>query len=289
MSATTGPAMNDDRNDDAGTVARIRVTDGPRRGHITFAAVTLMSGRPVAYRPIADPFTGAPSPLTADPVPADQAVLLAPTTPRLVVGMAHNTGPADRLLPPEAFLKSPHSVVGPGDGVQLPADATEVDGEAELAAVIGRVAKDLTPEQVPAAVFGFTAVNDVTDRAAQRRDGRWTEAKSRDTFTPLGPWIARDLDSAAVTIRLGDEAGLGPAAVIADLARDVVEVLVYVTSVLTLHPGDVVLLGAPGPSRRLRPGGETRVFINGLGELVNPVVTSPAPAHAVLTLTGGAR
>lgn len=280
-----GPA----RNEGARTVARIRVTTGPGRGHITFAAVTVVNGRPASYRPIADPFTGAPSPLTADPVPAEHAELLAPTTPRLVVGMAHNTGPADRLLPPEAFLKSPHSVVGPGAGIEIPGDAADVDGEAELAVVLGRVAKDLTPEDVPDAIYGYTAVNDVTDRAAQRRDGRWTEAKSRDTFTPLGPWIARDLDPAAVTIRLGDGAGLGPAAVIADLARDVVEVLVYLTSVLTLHPGDVVLLGAPGPSRRLRPGGQTRVVVDGLGELTNPVVTTAVHPSPTLALTGGAR
>lgn len=126
-------------------------------------------------------------------------------------------------------------------------------------------------------MYGYTCANDVTDRAAQAADTLWTEAKSQDTFTPLGPWITTDLDPTDTEVLLGDGNGDGPSAGTADLARGVVDVLVYLTSVMTLHPGDVVLTGAPGPSRRLRPGGRSHVTVPGIGTLTNPVtVESPA-------------
>ncbi len=149
-----------------------------------------------------------------------------------------------------------------------------MDAEAELAVVIGTTARHLTPETALAAVFGYTCANDVTDRAAQAADSLWTEAKSADTFTPLGPWIRTDLDPADIEVLLGDDDGVGPFAGTRDLARSVVEVLVYLTSVMTLHPGDVVLTGAPGPSRRLRPGGRSHVNIPGIGTLTNPVAVN---------------
>ncbi len=253
-------------------VARIRLTDGPDRGSTSYARVDHDQDGNVSYQPIADPFRpGSATVQVAGPVPAAHAELLAPCEPRVVLGMAHNTGPADRLLAPQAFHKSPHSVIGPGRTIELEPEHTEVDGEAELAMVIGTRARRLTPETALAAVYGYTCANDVTDRAAQSSDSRWTEAKSPDTFTPLGPWIRTDLDPAVVTVQLSDDRDPGTPAQMTDLARDVTEVLVYLTSILTLYPGDVVLAGAPGRNLRLRPGGMSRVSIPEIGELVNPV------------------
>jgi len=195
--------------------------------------------------------------------------------------MAHNTGEADRLLPPQAFHKSPHSVTGPGQAIELAAGQTAVDGEAELAVVIGSTARNLTPETVLAAVYGYTCANDVTDRAAQASDSLWTEAKSRDSFTPIGPWIRTDLDPADVTVRLSDDRQPGSPSSTTGLARSVTEVLVYLTSIMTLHPGDVVLAGAPGASLRLLPGGVSRVSIPAIGELLNPVVLADSDAPAM--------
>src|SRR4029079_6816723 len=130
---------------------------------------------------------------------------------------------------PQAFHKSPHSVIALGTAIQLEPGETAVDGEAELAVVIGSRARRLTPETALAAVYGYTCANDVTDRAAQASDSRWTEAKSRDTYTPLGPWIRTDLDPDDLTIQLGDDTGLDPPASTAGLARGVVDVLVYLS------------------------------------------------------------
>jgi 2-keto-4-pentenoate hydratase/2-oxohepta-3-ene-1,7-dioic acid hydratase in catechol pathway len=261
-------------------LARIACTGGPYSGFTTYAQVVHNVDGILSYLPVADPFEPTELPfLLTEPVPGEHVRLLAPCRPRVVVGMAHNTGPADRELPPQAFLKSPHSVVGPGTPIELDANQLHVDGEAELAVVIGTRSRNLTAADVPAAIFGYTCVNDVTDRAAQASDSLWTEAKSRDTFTPLGPWIETDLDVVDLDVLLGDDSGIGPRASTAGLARGVVEVLVYLTSVMTLHPGDVVLTGAPGPSRRLRAGSTTWVRIPGIGELSNPVtvVESPLP------------
>ena len=93
-------------------------------------------------------------------------------------------------------------MTGPGQPIELEAGQRAVDGEAELAVVIGSRARNLTPETALAAVYGYTCANDVTDRAAQASDSLWTEAKSRDSFTPLGPWIRTDLDPADLPVRL---------------------------------------------------------------------------------------
>jgi 2-keto-4-pentenoate hydratase/2-oxohepta-3-ene-1,7-dioic acid hydratase in catechol pathway len=272
-------------------VARIQLVVGPHRGVTTYARVEQTTENSVCYHPMSDPFrSGAAAPLhspplLAGPVPGSDAVLLAPCEPRVVLGMAHNTGAADRLLPPQAFHKSPHSVTGPGRPIVLEAGQAAVDGEAELAVVIGTRARNLTPETALAAVYGYTCANDVTDRAAQASDSLWTEGKSRDSFTPLGPWIRTDLDPADVPVRLSDDQQPGTPASTRGLARGVTEVLVYLTSIMTLHPGDVVLTGAPGPSLRLAPGGISKVTIPTIGELVNSVVLAET-ASAAMDLVG---
>jgi 2-keto-4-pentenoate hydratase/2-oxohepta-3-ene-1,7-dioic acid hydratase in catechol pathway len=263
-------------------VARIQLTTGQHLGVTTYARVDRTTDGSISYHPVPDPFRPGPAtPAVAGPVPGTDAVLLAPCEPRVVIGMAHNTGPADRLLPPQAFHKSPHSVTGPGRAIELNEGQTAVDGEAELAVVIGSRARNLTPETALAAVYGYTCANDVTDRAAQASDSLWTEAKSRDSFTPLGPWIRTDLDPANVTVQLSDDQHPGTPASTRDLARSVTEVLVYLTSIMTLHPGDVVLTGAPGPSLRLTSGGVSRVSIPAIGELLNPVVLADSDAPAM--------
>ncbi|MFI6675996.1 fumarylacetoacetate hydrolase family protein [Kribbella sp. NPDC050470] len=228
-------------------VARIQVTAGPHQGARTYADVQLDADDTASYHPIADPFASdaAGTISTTSSIPAERATLLAPCHPRVIVGMAHNTGPADQALPPQAFHKSPHSVIAPGEAIELEVGRHHhIDAEAELAVVIGTPARNLTRDNALTAVFGYTCANDVTDRTAQASDSLWTTAKSRDTYTPLGPWIRTDLDPSDVAVQLGDETGLGPQASTAGLARGVADVLVYLSAVMTLHPGDVVLCGA---------------------------------------------
>ena len=208
-------------------------------------------------------------------VPLAGARLLAPTDPRVVLGMAHNTGAADRLLPPQAFLKPSRTVIGPGAPIPLPEGIGHVDAEGELAVVIGTTARHLTAATALDAVLGYTVANDVTARDLQRSDPLWTTAKGHDGFTPLGPWIETDLDAVDAEITVGRNGHALRAASTRDLARDVVEVLVYVTSFLTLGPGDVVLTGAPGECARIVPGDDVAITVAGLGTLTNPVVAAP--------------
>jgi 2-keto-4-pentenoate hydratase/2-oxohepta-3-ene-1,7-dioic acid hydratase in catechol pathway len=222
---------------------------------------------------VQDPFTtgGAPAPHAAR-VALDEVRLLAPVEPRTVVGMAHNTGAADRRLPPQAFLKPARSVIGPGEAVRVPSGVGRVDAEGELAVVLGRTARELTPDDALGAVLGYTVANDVTARDLQQADRLWTSAKGYDGFTPLGPWIDTDLDpdDAVVQVTISGR-GLTPAST-SNLARDVVEILVYVTSFLTLEPGDVVLTGAPGEYGEIVPGDDVSVTVEGLGTVTNSVM-----------------
>jgi 2-keto-4-pentenoate hydratase/2-oxohepta-3-ene-1,7-dioic acid hydratase in catechol pathway len=208
-------------------------------------------------------------------VPLSAARLLAPVAPMAVVGMAHNTGPADRALSPQAFLKPVTTVTGPGGPIPLPTDIGLVEAEAELAIVIGRTSSQLTLDQVADHIFGVTIANDVTARNLQHSDPLWFAAKSGDGWTPLGPWIETGLSLAAIG-ELAEHLTVDgvdlPASSTANLARSVAECLVYVTSVMTLHPGDVLLTGAPGRTGAIRPGSGVSATIDGIGTLDNTVI-----------------
>lgn len=227
------------------------------------------------YALIADPFAKRMH-HNGTVVSARDARLLAPVTPRTVVGMAHNTGPADRQLPPQAFLKPVTTVTGPGAPIPLPSGIGRVDAEAELAVVIGRTATHLTLSNAAEHILGVTVANDVTSRDLQQTDPLWFAAKGFDGWTPLGPWIAVGVDPEDLSISLQvNGVDLAPAST-ADLARSVSECLVYVTSVLTLHPGDVVLTGAPGGTGAITAGTTVTAAIAGVGELRNPVGATSA-------------
>ncbi len=212
---------------------------------------------------------------TGETHPVDGARLLAPCEPRVVLGMAHNSGPADRLVPPQAFTKSARTVVGPGEPVQLDPAAGKVVVEGELAIVIGRTARHLTPEQVPGVILGWTVGNDVTAYEQSALDDKFTQSKNGDGFTPLGPWIETDLAVAGVAdlaIDVQVDGATEAKASTSGLAWDVVEQLVYLTSHLTLGPGDVVLTGSPSTSAHVVPGQTSAITIEGIGTLTNPIV-----------------
>lgn len=210
-------------------------------------------------------------------VQQDDFVFLAPSAPANVLGMAHNTGPAGRNLPPQAFHKAATSVIGPGEEIRLAPGMLHVEPEAELAVVIGRTARGLTPATARDAVLGFTIANDVTCRDLQKTDELWFAAKSQDTFTPAGPWIAIGLDHSDLEIGVAVNGTALETASTADLGWTVDEILVYLTSVLTLHPGDLVLTGFPAATAPLSPGDTVACRVQGIGELANPVVASAWP------------
>jgi 2-keto-4-pentenoate hydratase/2-oxohepta-3-ene-1,7-dioic acid hydratase in catechol pathway len=176
--------------------------------------------------------------------------------------------PAD----PVVFLKPSTSVVGPDDAVQLPALSAEVHHEAELAVVIGRLVREVPIERALEAVLGYTCGNDVTARDLQRSDGQWTRSKGFDTFCPLGPWVETDLDPSDLLVecRVGGE--LRQSASTASMLHSVAELVSYVSAVMTLLPGDVLLTGTPEGVGPVVDGDVVEVSVGGVGTLRNRVV-----------------
>lgn len=189
------------------------------------------------------------------------------------------TPPSEPIL----FAKSPTSIVGPMDPIRIPAGWTEVDAEAELGVVIGRAIKNASAEEARSAVAGYVAVNDVTERRAQREAGQWFRGKSFDTFCPIGPWLATsdeipDPQNLAIGSRLnGEPLQTGHTSA---MLFPVVDLLVFISRTMTLHPGDIIATGTPAgvgsarkPPRLLRTGDLIEVYIEKIGALRNPVVS----------------
>ena len=204
-----------------------------------------------------------------------QVRLLAPCVPSKIVGLGLNyqdhadEAQVRRPDEPLIFLKAPTSVIGPDDPIILPPSSTRVDHEGELAVVIGRKAKDVTPSEAMGYVLGFTCANDVSARDLQHKDGQWTRAKSFDTFAPLGPWIVTDAvpDNLKLEVFLNGERR--QSASTADMIFKVPEVISFVSRVMTLLPGDVILTGTCAGVGPMKPGDEVEVRIEKVGSLRN--------------------
>jgi 2-keto-4-pentenoate hydratase/2-oxohepta-3-ene-1,7-dioic acid hydratase in catechol pathway len=212
-------------------------------------------------------------------VPWDQARLLAPVIPTKVVCVGKNyVEHAEEMsseVPgrPLIFLKPPTTVIGPLQPIRVPPDTDQIEHEAELAVVIGRVTRDVAVEDVGPHILGYTAANDVTARDLQRLDGQWTRAKGFDTFCPLGPAIDTELDPAeglSILCRVNDE--IRQAGSTSDMVFPVGEIVSYVSRIMTLLPGDVILTGTPSGVGPFAVGDRVEVEIEGIGVLVNPVV-----------------
>ncbi|MDO9379095.1 MAG: fumarylacetoacetate hydrolase family protein [Nocardioidaceae bacterium] len=256
-------------------IARFTTDEDPR-----FGLVGEDDGRPMIAVVAGDPLYAGIS-LTGEKVPLDDVRLLAPVIPRSkVIGIGKNYAAhaaemgGEAPTTPLVFLKPNTSVVGPGDPIVLPAGSTEVHHEGELAVVIGRICKDVSPEDAAKVIFGYTIANDVTERSFQSGDGQWWRAKGSDTFCPLGPWIETNLDPADVSIRttVGDD--LRQDGRTSDMIHRIPDLVAHVTASMTLLPGDVILTGTPEGVGPLTPGDEVSVTIEGIGTLTNRVVSS---------------
>ena len=209
----------------------------------------------------------------------DQARLLAPVIPTKVIAVGRNyvdhANELDNPIPEEPllFLKPPTSVIGPLQAIRLPVESDNVQHEAELAVVIGKVARDVKIEDAGGYIMGYTAANDVTARDLQRSDGQWARAKGYDTFCPLGPAIDTDLDpleGLQVTCRVNGD--LRQSGSTADMIFGVSEIISYASRVMTLLPGDVILTGTPSGVGPIKAGDKVEVEIEGIGVLMNTVV-----------------
>jgi len=210
----------------------------------------------------------------------DDAVrLLAPVIPRSkLVGVGRNYAAHAKEMgnelpsKPLLFLLPNTAVVGPDDPIVLPDWSHEVSYEAELAVVIGKVTRNVSPERALAHVFGYTVANDVTARDAQREESQWFRAKAFDTSTPLGPWITTDLDPGDLTVRSRVNGELKQDGSTRDLVFDVSFLISEISEIVTLLPGDVILTGTPEGVGLVEHGDIIDCEVEEIGVLRTPAI-----------------
>jgi 2-keto-4-pentenoate hydratase/2-oxohepta-3-ene-1,7-dioic acid hydratase in catechol pathway len=205
-------------------------------------------------------------------LPLASVRLLAPVQPSKIICIGRNYAEHakehDGEVPkvPLLFMKPPSSIANPGEAIILPPQSQQVEHEAELVVVMGKRGRNVTVESAQDYVFGFTAGNDVT-----ARDGQWTRAKGFDTFCPFGPWVDTDFDpsDAVITCRVSGQPR--QMASTRDMVFNVNMLIAFISSVMTLEPGDLIFTGTPAGVGPLIDGDEVVVEIEGLGKLSNPV------------------
>jgi len=220
---------------------------------------------------------GAGVPLSFKPMPLSAANLLAPVTPSKIICVGRNyrehAAELGNEVPTEPliFLKPPSSLLNPNGVVWMPAVSDRVDFEGELALVIGRRVSNLPPDaDWRSAIRGYTLANDVTARDLQKRDAQWTRAKGFDTFCPVGPVVSDELDlEAGVAIETRVNGDLRQHGATLDFIFPIPVLLTYITAVMTLEPGDLILTGTPAGVGPVAAGDSVEVGIPGLGILAN--------------------
>jgi 2-keto-4-pentenoate hydratase/2-oxohepta-3-ene-1,7-dioic acid hydratase in catechol pathway len=214
--------------------------------------------------------------------PLEEVKLLPPVIPSKIICVGRNyiahAKEHDAEVPevPLIFLKPPSTIIAHGDTIHLPPQSQQVEHEAELVVVIGKTGRWIPPEDANDHVFGFTIADDISARDLQFRDGQWTRGKGFDTFCPLGPWIETDFDpaDAVITCHVNDE--MRQMASTRDMVFNVRQLIAFVSSVMTLYPGDLLLTGTPAGVSTIVDGDVVEVSIEGIGSLRNPVAAEQA-------------
>lgn len=217
--------------------------------------------------------------LAGRPRPLADVRLVAPVLPSKVVAVGRNYAdhaaelgnevPAEPLI----FLKPSTSIIGPYEAIAYPQELSKrVDYEGELALVIGRLCRQVPAERAAEVIYGYTIANDVTARDLQKSDPQWTRGKGFDTFCPMGPWITTDLDVSdlAISTTLGGE--VKQSARTSQFIFGIPRLIEYISEVMTLLPGDVILTGTPAGVGPMNVGDQVSVTIEGIGTLTNRVV-----------------
>lgn len=205
--------------------------------------------------------------------------LLAPCAPSKIVAVGKNyrAHAAEMGTPvpeqPLLFLKPPTTITAADKEIYYPPQTERLDYEGELALVIGDRAWNCTPAEAREKIWGYTIANDVTARDLQKKDGQWTRAKGFDSFCPLGPWVVKEIGSSArVQTFLNDDPQPVQSAPISDMVFSPDFLVSYISQVMTLLPGDIVLTGTPEGVGAMQPGDRVRIEIEGIGHLQNSVV-----------------
>lgn len=214
---------------------------------------------------------------TGDEYGLDEIELLPPSEPTKIVAVGlnyakHAAEMKEALVGnPVLFLKPATALTAHGGRIVWPAASAQVDYEAELALVIGKTCKDVTPEQAPACIFGYTALNDVTARDLQKSDGQWTRAKSFDTFCPVGPYVDTDFDPAGRRVQSVLDGEIRQDGNTADMLYKPAELVSFISQCMTLLPGDIIATGTPEGIGPMRRGSVIEIRIEGLETLRNSV------------------
>ncbi len=250
------------------------------RGRKKFGVLTDNLIHSIACDPFKHFNTGVELKFDGETYPLDEAKLLAPCLPSKIVCLGLNYRPHaqefDRKPPssPLIFLKPSTAVIGPDDSIVLPRNWQRVDYEGELGLVIGKTAKYVSEEKARKYVMGYTCFNDVTERQLQKEDGQWTRAKGFDTFAPIGPWIETEVDPDDLKLETYLNAELRQHDRTSGLVFGIPKLISFISSVMTLLPGDVIATGTPAGIAPMKPGDTVEVKIEGIGALRNSVVAS---------------
>ncbi|ACO45896.1 fumarylacetoacetate hydrolase family protein [Deinococcus deserti] len=213
---------------------------------------------------------------TGETVPFDPAALLAPAEPSKIVCVGRNyldhirelgNDTGDLPKEPGIFLKGPNTLAEPGGTVVRPDWTDNFHFEGELALVMGKQARNLSPETALDHVAGFTCGLDLTARDLQKTDLQWFRAKAADRFCPLGPWLETDFNPADVQVQTRVNGETRQNGRTAQMIFPVVDILVYITRFVTLEAGDVVLTGTPDGVGALQSGDKVEVEVEGIGVL----------------------
>jgi 2-keto-4-pentenoate hydratase/2-oxohepta-3-ene-1,7-dioic acid hydratase in catechol pathway len=210
-------------------------------------------------------------------IPLDKVILLPPLLPGKIICLGRNYAEHAREQGAEVpeipliFLKPPSAVIGPGDKIKIPPQSQQVEYEGELAVIIGKKSRWVTAEDAMQNIFGYTIANDITARDLQHKDGQWTRGKGFDTFCPIGPWLETEFDpsDALITTRVNGE--MRQMSSTREMIFHIPQLIAYITSIMTLEPGDLILTGTPAGVGPLKSGDVVMVEIEGLGMLRNEV------------------
>lgn len=249
-------------------IARFSNGAEPRYGIIDGPELVVLKGHPLAV--------GYDT--TGERIPLKDVKLLAPTIPSKIVCIGKNF--ADHAAEigeepteePLIFFKPSSAIIGHGEAIVIPPQSKQVELEAELTLVIGKLAKNVSEKDALDYVWGFTIANDVTARDLQFNDGQWARSKAFDTFCPLGPWVETEFlpDGQLVESRINGETRQSVS--ISEMVHKIPLIISYVSKNMTLLPGDIILTGSPAGISKIQAGDVIECEVEGIGILANSVV-----------------
>jgi 2-keto-4-pentenoate hydratase/2-oxohepta-3-ene-1,7-dioic acid hydratase in catechol pathway len=248
-------------------VARFSNGAEPRFGIVDGPELAVLKGHPLV----------AGYQTTGERIPLKEVKLLAPTIPSKIVCIGKNFADhaaeigEEVTIEPLIFFKPSSSIIGHGDAIVIPPQSKQVELEAELCLVIGKLAKNVSEEKALEYLWGVTIANDVTARDLQFGDGQWARSKGFDTFCPLGPWVETEFvpDGQVIESRINGEIRQNVA--ITEMVHKIPTIISYVSKNMTLLPGDIILTGSPAGISAINAGDMIECEIEGIGILSNPV------------------